>query len=133
MSLPNLDTQPVCSHVVVAHSDPRFAARTGRTFRRLGWEVWQAGTAQEVRRLARKVRPALVVLAAELPDESGWLACAKLVRQYRGLQVFIVDVQPTPEGRQFAAFVGAAGLLDETHALGLLVEEALGTGTPAAG
>lgn len=127
MKLPLFDGPPAGARLLVAHPDPRFTVQTHRHFRQLGWEVWRAGTALEVRRLTRKVRPTLIVLATELPDESGWLTCAKLVRQQRGLKVLLVDARPTPEGREFAAFVGAAGLVAEDEAGDWLLEEVVDT------
>lgn len=127
MNLPTLDGPPVRSRLLVAHPDTLFTVQTHRYFQQQGWEVWQAGTALEVRSLMRKVRPNLIVLATELPDESGWLTCAKLVRQDRRVKIILVEAVPTWESRRFAAFVGAAGLVAEAEAGEALLEEVADT------
>ena len=85
-------------------------AGTGITFRRQGWDVYTAHGGPEVRRLARMLGPQLVVLQADLPDESGWLTCDKLLRELPHVRVILVNSGLSAEGCRFATFVGAAGL-----------------------
>src|SRR5690242_4500934 len=65
-------------HVVIAHSDTAYVLGVARAFRRHGWDVALAAVGQEARRLAVQLSARLVVLETSLPDETGWLTCAKL-------------------------------------------------------
>jgi DNA-binding response OmpR family regulator len=56
--------------VLVAHADPVYATGAARAFGRLGWDAYTARTGPEARRLARMLGADLVVLGADLPDES---------------------------------------------------------------
>jgi DNA-binding response OmpR family regulator len=116
---PDLSAQPC---LLLAHAEATYAALAGRAFRRLGWDVYTVGTGPEVRRLARMLRPRLVVLDAELPDESGWLTCRKLLDEQPDLAVLLVAPEPTPRQHEFAAFVGAAALLDQNAGPNVLLQ-----------
>jgi CheY-like chemotaxis protein len=91
---------------VIAWPDAAGSVGLGRRLRQAGWRVLFTHTASDARRLTVKLRPTVLVLAGELPDESGWLACAKLVRSRRRTRVLLVDGDE-PDGDEFAAFVGA--------------------------
>src|SRR5262249_46516108 len=88
------------SSLVIAHKDPVYAALICRTFRTLGWDVHLAESGPEVRRLARCLINAIVVLDANLTEESGWLTCEKLLREHPGLKVILVDVDRTPSNER---------------------------------
>src|SRR5262245_59441864 len=77
--------------VLLAHADGAYASDVSQSLRRLGWDVYQAADGAELRRLARMMEPELVILDAELADESGWLTCAKLQHeQQSGGKVILV-------------------------------------------
>ena len=76
--------------VVVALSDTVFAAWIARRLRRLGWGVHQARSAMEVHRLTKEFSPQVVVLETQLPDESGWLTCEKILRDDSTVKVVLV-------------------------------------------
>jgi hypothetical protein len=65
-----------------------------------------------------------VVLGTELPEESGWLTCDKLVREHPGLKVILVSVEQGLSSKQFAAFVGATTLVDRNAGPLVLLDEA---------
>jgi DNA-binding response OmpR family regulator len=117
----------------MAYADSHYAALSCRLFRRIGWEVHLASGGPEARRLARTLKPSLVVLDAGLRDESGWLTCDKLRREMPAQKVVLVSDNPTDEGRRFAAFVGAAGLVCRGGGAGALTDEVLGATLPAVG
>jgi DNA-binding response OmpR family regulator len=96
--------------VVLGDTHSRFVARAGRQFRQLGWEVFTARSAAETKRLTFMVRPDVVVLGTNLPDESGWLVCDKLTRCEPSPEVILVSNRVTPRRRRLAAFVGASAL-----------------------
>jgi DNA-binding response OmpR family regulator len=97
--------------LLVAHADPEYASAVARDFRRLGWDTCTARTGPEVRRLARLLGTDLVVLDTDLPDESGWLTCAKLVQELPRIKVVLVTDAVDARREQFAAFVGARALV----------------------
>lgn len=119
--------------MIVAHADTDYAARTARAFRRLGWDVYRASAGPEVRRLAWMLDPALVVLDAELPGESGWLTCDKLTREQPLIKVVLVDAGTAAGRGRFAEFVGAAGLVGRDDGVEALLDEVCETALPVAG
>jgi DNA-binding response OmpR family regulator len=119
--------------LVLAYADSFYAAMSCRHFRRLGWEVHLASGGCEARRLARTLRPAVVVLDTQLRDESGWLTCDKLRREIPGQRIVLVDPNPTDEDRRLGDFVGAASLVCRGGGVSALADEVLGSALPAVG
>jgi DNA-binding response OmpR family regulator len=119
--------------LVVAHEDHVFAALVSNAFRQRGWDVHLAHSGPDVRRLARVVGAAAVVLDANLRDESGWLTCAKLTNELPHVRVILVSPGLSAEGCRFATFVGAAGLVNRHAGMRSLVEEVCDPLTPALG
>jgi DNA-binding response OmpR family regulator len=119
--------------LLIAQADPGDAARTARSFRRLGWDVYTARTGPEVRRLARMLDPRLVVLDTLLPEESGWLTCEKLTHELADVRVLLVDDDACPERKSLADFVGAAALVARGAGPDALLDLAGYVFVPAAG
>jgi CheY-like chemotaxis protein len=119
--------------ILLAHSDSVYATLSCRRFRRLGWDVYLVGTALEARHLARILRPESVVLDVRLRDESGWLACDKLVRECPDQKVVLLTTNVGPESHRFAAFVGASALVPHEDGIQALVDEVHGAVLAAAG
>jgi two-component system alkaline phosphatase synthesis response regulator PhoP len=122
---------PPC--LILAHPDAGYEAAIGRGFRRLGWDVYVARSGPEARRLVRMLEADVVILDAELPQESGWLTCDKLKREQPLVQVILVSDNLSPRNHELAAFVGASALVSRTDSLAPLVEELRGPAVPAAG
>ncbi len=118
--------------LVLAHTDPVYAAAAGRSFRRLGWDVYPAHTGPEARRLARMLGADLVVLEADLPQESGWLTCDKLAAELPHVRVALVAAEAGDREQRFAAFVGASALVRHGDGVAALVRE-FSAALPAAG
>jgi CheY-like chemotaxis protein len=119
--------------LVLAQTDPVSTAVATRAFRRLGWDTYTARTGPEARRLARMLGAGLVVLDADLPGESGWLTCAKLVHELPLVKVVLVADGADARQEQFATFAGASALVDRDCGLPALLEEVEGASLPAAG
>jgi DNA-binding response OmpR family regulator len=119
--------------LIVAHSDPAYAALLGRSFTSLGWEVQLAATGAEVRRLAWSLGPAVVILDTDLDGESGWLTCDKLTREHPQLRVILVGEADEAGDGTFADFVGAAGLVRQTEGVQAVIAEVCSVTLPAAG
>src|SRR5205807_8268820 len=93
--------------MILAYVDSAHAAKCGRYFRRLGWEVHLVASAAEARRLAATVHPQVTVLDTELPDESGWLTCAKLTHEDPTRKVVLLAPNRTTEAMHNLANVNA--------------------------
>jgi len=109
--------------LLLAYASSAHAALTSRQFRRQGWEVHLVHSGVEARRIAHLLRPQLVLLDIDLPDESGWLSCAKLQRDFADLRVYIVGDEQRADSAAFSAFVGAAGFIRRDQSQHLLLNE----------
>lgn len=128
------DSQEAAMHrpcMLVAHGDLTYAEALGRAFRHRGWDVYQARSGPEARRLARMLEPEILVLATDLSEESGWLTCEKVLAEMPRLKVYLVGPDEG-RNRDFAAFVGAS-LLDNRHGITALVQAVCGEDLHAAG
>jgi len=119
--------------LVMAYADSVHAALSARHFRRLGWEVHLASNGPEARRLARNLAPEVVILDTQMPDESGWLTCAKLMLENGAQKVVLVSAQVTPEEMRQAEQVGAAAVISRFHGVPTLVDEVMEKAVPHAG
>ncbi len=93
--------------MLLAYADAAYASECGRYFRRLGWEVEMVGSGIDARAFADEYRPDVVVLDAELLDESGWLTSAKISTANPGLHIILVANDWTASVQQCAQMVGA--------------------------
>jgi DNA-binding response OmpR family regulator len=135
--LPMLDERtmnvvsPPC--LILAHPDGVYQAAVARGFRRLGWDLYLARNGPEVRRLVRMLEADVVIMDADLPEESGWLTCYKVMREQPLVKVILVSDNLSPRNQELAAFVGASALVGHADGLAPLVEELLAPAVPAAG
>jgi ActR/RegA family two-component response regulator len=130
MSEENVGYRPC---LVLAHTDAAYAAMSSRAFRRRGWDVYNAQTGPEARRLARMLDADLVVLDTALPGESGWLTCEKLTAELPGTRVVLVAPEAGGWEQRFAEFVGAAAVLRRGDGASALLGEVPAAVLPAAG
>jgi DNA-binding response OmpR family regulator len=119
--------------LILAHSDPLYAALIRQIFLRLHWDVYTVASGTEVRELAAELAPSLVVLDAELPEESGWLTCAKLKQEQPDLKVVLLVDQVNLSSHAFGYFAGASALVLRNDGLHALIDEARDVALPAAG
>ncbi|MFL5241292.1 MAG: hypothetical protein ACJ8FY_04230 [Gemmataceae bacterium] len=112
--------------LILGHSDPDYAAGASRALRRLGWDVYLAGSGPEARRLARMLSAETVILDTEIPEESGWLTCDKILRDDPALKVFLVSPSVNAVSEDFRSFVGASGLIGYHDGVQALVDEVCG-------
>ena len=120
-------------NLVVAHADPLYAALIRQIFLRLRWNVHVTNSGAQARVLAADLAPSMVVLDVALPDESGWLTCAKLMQERPDLHVVLVADHVSDISHQFAYYVGAATLVGRNDGLRALVNEAREAALSAAG
>jgi DNA-binding NarL/FixJ family response regulator len=119
--------------LVLAHSDPLYAALIRQIFLRLRWIVHVTASGTEARELVAERSPSMVILDTDLKDESGWLTCAKLTQEQPDLHVVMVADHVGADSHQFAYYVGAAALVARNDGLRALVDEARDAALPAAG
>ena len=93
--------------LLLGYADAAYASECGRYFRRLGWEVQLVASGKEARALARTNRPDVVVLDAELLDESGWLTSAKISAENPDLRILLVADERTDLTKTRLQMVGA--------------------------
>lgn len=88
----------------------RFAlgAKVADQFRKQGWEVITVTTDHDVHAAVAETDPHAVLLLEDAGDESGYLACAKLLQSLPELKVVLVGAERTPERERLAEFVGAS-------------------------
>lgn len=110
--------------LIVGHADDGFISRVCQQFWHLGWDVYPAHSAGEVRRLAAELpAPGVVILPTQFDDESGWLTCAKLAKEYPAHRVILVGPYTTPDLQRYTAFVGGSALLGQDSSMRSLVDE----------
>jgi CheY-like chemotaxis protein len=119
--------------LILAHPNPAFVAVAARHLGQLGWEVHVAATAGQVRALAQEFAPSVVVMSTDLPDESGWLLCAKLRHEHPRQRVILVGTRRSRDGRRFTEFVGGSALVYEAEGVQALADAVQGNGLRAVG
>jgi DNA-binding response OmpR family regulator len=112
--------------LIWAYVDSGHAARYGRYFRRQGWDVRLVASAAEARRLTGILTPRAIVLDTELPDESGWLACAKLTHEDPGRNVILLAPSRSGQAEGNTTAVRATALVTRADSLQVLAEAILG-------
>lgn len=109
--------------LIVGHEDDGFISRVCQQFVQLGWDVYPAGSPDEVRKLAGELPPSVVILPTQFQEESGYLTCAKLVREHPGHRVILVGDYCTPDLQRYTSFVGGSALLGLDNSMRSLVDE----------
>jgi DNA-binding response OmpR family regulator len=110
---------------VLAHADAGYRARAASYLWRLGLDFASVGSAQDLHEIAQAVTLPLVVLDTDLPDESGYLTCAKIKRSRPDCRVLLLGHPAASENYRLAQFVGAEVLLDRHAMLPLLGDRIL--------
>ncbi len=109
--------------VVVALNDTVFASWIARHVRRLGWGVHLTQSGSDARRLCQAHSPQVVVLDTQLPDQSGWLTCEKILRDDPTIKVILFASHSEPNENAFADFVGPARLIRQNEGIQAVVDE----------
>ncbi len=74
----------------------------------------------------------MVILHVDLPEESGWLTCDKLMREQPTVSVILVGDDLSPRNQDLADFVGASALVDHAEEMVPSAEELLDTAASVA-
>jgi DNA-binding NtrC family response regulator len=113
-------------HMILGVGETPYAKAAEAHFSSQGWDVSVAKTAKDARKMALRINAAVVVLAADLGPESGWLSSVKLTRSRPNTRVILVGTQRTAELERFAKFAGAAAFVAETEGVCRLVKAVAG-------
>lgn len=103
-----MNTRP---RLLLAYSDSAHASQCGRFFRRLGWEVRMVPCGFEARRQVYEFQPTILVVDADLPEESGWLTCAKIVLDRPQAKILVQVPFRDEESEKQVQFLGLDGLV----------------------
>lgn len=112
--------------LVFGYADSAFAVQTSRFFRRLGWEVHLANSAAQAHNLIQRLEPQVAIFDVEMPDETGWLACAKTLLANPDRRVFLVTDDVSKRTWAFADYIGAGKLIRRDQGIQSLAAEILG-------
>ncbi|MGF1581674.1 MAG: response regulator [Gemmataceae bacterium] len=93
-------------HLVLATANRQLASDHQRSLQEIGWEARLASSGYAARRLAQEGHPELVIVEERLPEESGWLTCAKLSFVEPRPEVLLLCDHITAQTRKRALFVG---------------------------
>jgi two-component system, OmpR family, response regulator len=101
---------------LVVDDDPSVVEFVAAVLRSRGWDVQQGRTGDEALAEARRFSPDVIFLDVMIPEQSGWLVCAKLkLVGYSPPIVFMTGLSGRSVS-QNAEFVGADGLLHKPFA-----------------
>jgi hypothetical protein len=92
--------------VVLAGRFP-LGAKAADQLRKLGWEVLTVAPGRDLHEAAAEAEPHAMLVPEDAGDESGYLACAKLLQSRPELKVVLVGPQRSDRSERFAEFVGA--------------------------
>jgi DNA-binding NarL/FixJ family response regulator len=112
--------------LVLAHAERGYFTHARGWFRTLGIEVVVARSAQETHTLTHLLDPCVVVMADRLPDESGFLTCAKIKTDHPDCKVILLGQEATSTNFRFAVFAGAELFMHPAHDWKHVVYEVLG-------
>jgi DNA-binding response OmpR family regulator len=133
MFIPATESLNPTPTLVVALTDPVAAAAVSRQARLRGWDTYQAENGTLARFFVRTFAAAALILDVTLPDESGWLTCAKLIEECPHIKVILVGDGVDPESDSLAAFVGASAFVRRGEDVSALLREIHDPALPAAG
>jgi len=112
--------------LLLAYADSAYASRCVRYFRRLGWEVRMAASGIDARRQIAEFHPTFFVIDADMPEESGWLTCAKILLDQPELNVAVQVGERDDEAIGFQHFLGLDRLIVREEGVEGLAELVLG-------
>jgi two-component system, OmpR family, response regulator len=98
---------------LIVDSDPAAATAIAAQLQARGWEVRCAAAGDAGLAVARAFHPDLIFLDATIPQQSGWLVCAKLKLFGPGPSVVLMTGRVTEQLSSFAAVVGADRVLEK--------------------
>jgi DNA-binding response OmpR family regulator len=117
--------------LLLVHRDAGYRKEVLPRLQARGVDVTPAGTAEATHALAAEIRPHLVILDADLPDQSGALTCAKLKISHPSVRVILVGRHWNGEQARLARLVGADAYVSQSEGPAALLRHAFGRSVPA--
>jgi DNA-binding response OmpR family regulator len=114
---PSFEARP---KVLLVDDDEMLMEVMSAALEQQGYEFEAARTAAEALSKAYRIRPCLVLLDINLPDQSGYLVAAKLKLTKPTPKIIFVTAQPGGQSDRLASFVRADGVLHKPFAMGQL-------------
>ncbi len=96
--------------VIVAHVDGEVRKAITKHLHTCGWNVISVDTCSQLFSRLKAWPGAKVVLSTKMPDESGYLACSKVLKSQPTIKIHLIDSKPDQADERLAAFVGAASI-----------------------
>ena len=97
--------------VLVVDHEPELRAQTLAHLQEWGYEAEATETAEEALQLIPHHRPDLVVLDVEMPDQDGYLVCAKLKRfsqaRIEQIPIILCSVRASERDKHLGRYAGA--------------------------
>jgi DNA-binding response OmpR family regulator len=97
--------------VLVADHEPDVRARALAELRAEGYEVEAVASAEEALKRIPRQRPDVVILDVEMPDQDGYLVCAKLKRfsqrEVKKIPIILCSMRADERGRHLGRYAGA--------------------------
>ena len=97
--------------VLIVDDEPDTVDVVSRMLEGNGFEVARAYDGDQALELAYRLKPALVLLDVMMPEQDGWLVCAKLKSVEPAPKIVIFTVLKHGEADRFSEFVHADGIL----------------------
>jgi len=96
--------------IIIAHPNPQVRKDGANRLRECGWKVISVDSTSLLYSRIGAWPHSLILLATDMPDESGWLACHKIRKSKPQAPVFLVQESIEDADRSLADFVGASGI-----------------------
>lgn len=111
------------TRVLVIDDDPVVVRVLAAALRKVGFGVWEAGTARDGLELARKLLPGLIITDVGLPDIDGTELCIQLksAPDTGRIPVIFISGRADEETHRVAEFAGGTAFMDKPVDLGALV------------
>jgi biotin carboxylase len=113
-------TPPRAARRVVLAGRFALGSKVADQFRKMGWEVFTVTADRDIHAAAAETDPHAVLIPEVAGDESGYLACAKLLQTQPELKVVVVGAERTAKNERFAEFVGASFVTEADGVCGLV-------------
>jgi len=96
--------------IIIAHPDPEVRKNGANRLRECGWKVISVDNSGLLHSRIASWPHSLILLATDMPDESGWLTCHKIRKCKPHVTVFLIHDKTDEADQSLADFVGASGI-----------------------
>ena len=125
-----------CARVLIVDDEADTVEMVDRMLQGRGFEVSHASDGDEALEAAHRLKPDLIVLDVMMPEQDGWLVCAKLKAIQPAPKIIIFTVLKHGESDRMARFVHADDIIHKPFTKEQLltkIAQALGNGPVMSG